>query len=131
MAFTLSINPRPGFLHARITGENSVATVQGYMAQLRAACQSHRCPDVLIEENLTGPGLQSFDIFGMISGGARETSQALGRIAYVDTNPEHERRLMQFAETVAVNRGVSIRVFATVADAEAWITAPAAAERRA
>jgi len=40
--------------------------------------------------------------------------------AYVDlraTNPAN----MRFAETVAVNRGVTVAVFGSVADAEQWL----------
>jgi hypothetical protein len=32
-----------------------------------------------------------------------------------------EGSLMQFAETVAVNRSLPVRVFATVVDAEEWL----------
>ena len=46
------------------------------------------------------------------------------RIAYVDVNPEHPTAHMQFAETVAVNRGMNIRMFATVAEAEEWVRRP-------
>ena len=40
-------------------------------------------------------------------------------IAYVDVNASGE--LMKFAETVANNRGVPMTLFATVAEAEAWL----------
>jgi hypothetical protein len=40
-------------------------------------------------------------------------------IAYVDVNAAGD--VMQFAETVAVNRAVPVTVFSTVADAEQWL----------
>jgi hypothetical protein len=43
----------------------------------------------------------------------------LDAIAYVDVHAEGN--LMQFAETVAVNRGVRVAVFSTVADAAKWL----------
>jgi hypothetical protein len=43
----------------------------------------------------------------------------LKAIAYVDVNAEGN--LMRFAQTVAVNRGLPIAVFPTVADAEKWL----------
>jgi hypothetical protein len=43
------------------------------------------------------------------------------QVAYVDTNLEHDSSLLEFIETVAVNRGVHVRVFATVREAEAWL----------
>jgi hypothetical protein len=43
----------------------------------------------------------------------------LEAIAYVDVNGASD--LMHFAETVAVNRGLPIAVFSTIADAETWL----------
>jgi hypothetical protein len=43
----------------------------------------------------------------------------LPAIAYVDVNAQGP--LMKFAEDVAVNRGVRVRVFGTVAEAERWL----------
>jgi hypothetical protein len=40
-------------------------------------------------------------------------------IAYVDVNAEGD--LMQFAETVAVNRALPARVFSTVVQGEEWL----------
>jgi hypothetical protein len=40
-------------------------------------------------------------------------------MAYVDVNAAGT--LMKFAENAAVNRGITVRVFATVADAEKWL----------
>jgi hypothetical protein len=45
-------------------------------------------------------------------------------MAYVDINPEHDLGEMKFSENVAVNRGISVRVFATVQEAEAWLEKP-------
>ena len=39
----------------------------------------------------------------------------------MDVNPEHAKGRMLFAEAVAVRRGVNVRVFSTVADAEQWL----------
>ena len=129
MPYELTIDRKSGYLHARVTGENSPQTVRGYMGELRAACERHGCFDILIEEHLTGPGLGAFDIFEVVDRGSRPASQVLGRIAMVDTNPEHESRLMKFAETVAVNRGVNLRVFAGVAEALKWLSGPPSAPK--
>jgi hypothetical protein len=45
----------------------------------------------------------------------------LGRLAYVDINPEHDPKAMEFAENVAVNRGIPVRIFATVLEAQVWL----------
>ena len=121
MAYEVKVEAKAGYLHVRVTGENSPETVRGYLGEVRAACERARCMNVLVEENLSGPGLGTFDVFGVVSQGSRDATRAMGRVALVDVNPEHDPRLMQFAETVAVNRGMTMRVFATVAEAEAWM----------
>lgn len=44
-------------------------------------------------------------------------------MAFVDGNPRHDAANMQFAENVAVNRGVNVRVFPDVAAAREWLAA--------
>jgi hypothetical protein len=45
-------------------------------------------------------------------------------MAFVDINPAHDLGEMKFAENVAVNRGISVRVFPTIQEAEAWLERP-------
>jgi hypothetical protein len=74
---------------------------------------------VLIEERLEGPRLGTLDVFEIVSQGSSRALGILQAIAYVDVNAEGD--LMQFAETVAVNRALPVTVFSTVADAERWL----------
>ena len=120
MAYQVTIDPTPRYLYVRVTGDNSRETVLGYLSDVRQACLAHRMASVLIEENLSGPSLDLLDVFRVVSSRAESESVAL-RIAYVDVNPAHPRDRMQFAETVAVNRGIQVRVFERVADAAAWL----------
>jgi hypothetical protein len=41
--------------------------------------------------------------------------------AYLFSRQSYRGDLMQFAETVAVNRGLPLRAFSTVAEAEKWL----------
>ena len=43
------------------------------------------------------------------------------RMAYVDTNPDHLFERARFGETVARNRGLDVRSFPSLAEAEAWL----------
>jgi hypothetical protein len=124
VSFELTIEERPGYLYARVRGPNSPETVLEYLSQVRAACERARCRSVLIDEDLSGAGLQTFDIFEMVSRQSAEAAKTFERIAFVDTNPDHEGRLMKFAETVAVNRGLNLRVFSDLAEAERWMEGP-------
>jgi hypothetical protein len=121
MTYSLHIVDQPGYLHFRVSGTNSLATVRGYLGEIHAACVARQCPAILIEENLSGPGLSIGEVFHVASTGGEATAQVIDTIAYVDTNPEHSFQRMQFAETVAVTRGINIRVFESVAAAEAWL----------
>jgi hypothetical protein len=76
---------------------------------------------VLIEEDLKGPSLGVMDIYEIISKGSSQVRLAISTIAYVDVNPEHDMDRMKFAETVAVNRSVRIRLFTSVAEAARWL----------
>lgn len=121
MPHSLTVLNKSKYLHITVTGENTAENVKNYMSEVRSKCRELQCPNVLIEENLNGPGLGTLTMFKLVSEGVQNTRRVLQRIAYVDVNPEHRIESMQFAETVAVNRGVNIRVCSTVAEAEKWL----------
>jgi len=121
MSFQLTIDRQPNYLYAKVTGVNSPQTVRGYFAEVRAACERHHCPSVLIEEQLEGPRLSLMEVFQLVSEGCQSVWPAVHRIAYVDVNGPPVGGHMPFAETVAVNRGAQVRVFADVAAAENWL----------
>lgn len=112
MSYQLTVHPQPGYLYIKVTGVNSPETVQAYLLDVVTACAQHVCPHVLIEENLSGPGLETSEIFQVVSEASKNVWPIVQRIAYTDVNPDHELASMLFAETVAVNRGVNVRVFA-------------------
>ena len=121
MSYDLHIEPRSTYLYVTVTGENSVDSVNGYLAEVHAWCLQHKCQNVLIVENLTGPSLGTYSIFELVSRKSAGASQVLGRLAYVDINPEHDPKAMEFAEDVAVNRGIPVRIFSTVQEAQGWL----------
>lgn len=118
MAYKLSILERPGYLHFVITGTNSRETVEAYLAEVARECTARGCRRILVEERLEGPRLGTVDVFRIASGGISRTGR-LAAIAYVDVFAEGG--LMKFAEDVAVNRSVPVRVFASVTEAERWL----------
>lgn len=122
-AYRFAVKRRPGYLHASVSGQNTVANVRRVLGDVLRACAEHGCARVLVEEHLIGPSLGVVDVFEIVSEGSRAGTTLLEKIAYVDTNPEHDASQLEFIETVAVNRGVRVRVFATVAEAETWLAA--------
>jgi hypothetical protein len=125
MAYNLQFEPRSTYVYITVTGENSIDTVKDYLAEVHDWCLQHECPNVLLVENLSGPGLTTFSIYELVSGRSTQAARVVGRMAYVDINPEHDQKAMEFAENVAVNRGISVRVFASIRAAEEWLESPA------
>ena len=119
--YRCTVGRRAGYLHVSVTGENTAANVRRILRDVLAACGEHGCDRVLLEEYLAGPSLDTVEAFEIASEGSINARAIVQQIAYVDTNPEHDSSLLQFVETVAVNRGVRTRVFRTVRDAEAWL----------
>ena len=119
MTYELTLIQNPSYIHIIVTGENNQDNVTQYLKDVLFECITRKCKKVLIEERLTGPRLNTLSVFDIANEGSDEASGYFDAIAYVDVYAEGE--LMKFAETVALNRGLPVRVFATVADAEKWL----------
>ena len=119
MPYKLKIIQKPGYLHAIVTGQNSLENVKRYLEEIRGECIARNCFRVLVEERLDGPRLGTMDVFMIVAEESGKARGTIREIAYVDVNAEGD--LMQFAETVAVNRGMRVAVFSTVANAERWL----------
>ena len=119
MPYQLTIIEKPTYLHAIVTGDNTAASVAGYLQELQRECESRQCHNLLIEENLKGRRLETWDVYQIASDGSARARGLFNAIAFVDVNAGGD--LMKFAETVVNNRGVPMSVFATVADAEQWL----------
>lgn len=123
MPHVLRIEHRGAFLHAVVEGDNTPEDVRQYLSEVREACLARGCQRVFIEENLRGPSLGTVDIFTIAAGGGRNADGAISMIAYMDVNPEHAPQDMAFAENVAVNRGLNVRMFADRREAQEWLSA--------
>jgi hypothetical protein len=115
----LNLINKPGYLHAIVTGQNTVENVMAYTRELGRECATRGVKRLLIEENLAGRRLETWDVYQIASRGGAQSVGIFDAIAYVDVNAHGD--LMKFAETVANNRGFPMNVFATVADAESWL----------
>jgi hypothetical protein len=115
----MTVTEKRGYLHAVVTGPNTLENVVLYLKELSRECAARGFTRILIEENLTDRRLETWDVYQIASEGSLQGSGKFEAVAYVDVNAHGE--LMRFAQTVASNRGVPINVFATVQDAEAWL----------
>ena len=114
MSYQLTIVEKPTYVHAVVTGPNTMENVMRYLQELQGECQSRQTFNVLIEENLTGRRLETWDVYQIAAEGSTRTRGLFQSVAYVDVNAGGD--LMKFAETVSNNRGVPMSVFATVAE---------------
>ena len=106
------------YLHAIVNGRNTRENVLASLAEITLECDRRQCHRILVEERLEGPRLQTLDVFAIASEGSLQALGKFEAIAYVDV---YAGELMEFAEDVAVNRGIPVAVFGNVEDAERWI----------
>jgi uncharacterized protein YfkK (UPF0435 family) len=121
MTYNINFSQKPTYFHVIVTGENNKENVARYMEDIQQKCEEVNCLSVLIEERLEGPRLNTLDIFQLVTEGSSHAIGKFQAIAYVDINAVNAS--MQFAETVAVNRAIPVRVFDTVDEAENWLLA--------
>jgi hypothetical protein len=118
--YRLSFERHPRYLHATVTGTNSRDVVMRYLADIKRECEKQDCYSVLIEERLDGPRLQTMDVFAIASEGSMRALGVFHAIAYVD---QLMGDMADFAEMVAVNRGMPVRFFRNAEAAEKWLEA--------
>ncbi len=119
MSYKLTVENRGDYLYMEVTGTNSRETVLNYMQDVLVAAEKHDCFRVLINERLTGPRLETMDVFNLASDGAMRVLGRFEAIAYVDEAMVGE--MGDFVESVAVNRGMPLAFFSNVEDARVWI----------
>ena len=119
--YDLRFEHRPEFLVAQVCApEDSVEVSLGFLREIAEECQHCKYQRVLIIEDL-GTNLSTMQMYEVAS--RAPLLGAVGMtVAYVDLKAKHHE-LNLFGETVAVNRGVSVKFFRTVADAERWLLA--------
>jgi len=123
MEYQLTIVERSAWLHARATGANEPKNLLRFLRDAYAACIERDRTALLLETRFSGPSLATSTIFGVVTERSNDGAK-LHKIAYVDGNSDYNPEKAKFAETVAVNRGVNVRLFRTVAEAEAWLREP-------
>jgi hypothetical protein len=119
--YRLILTQQPEYLHATVTGAHNAENALRFLTECFEACTRTGSTALLLEFNLAGPSLQSSIIFDVVS---KRTAQAvkLRKIAYYD-NSERDPEKVKFAETVARNRGVNVRLFRDLDAAKGWLTA--------
>lgn len=118
MSFHIEYEEHPAYMKAKVTGTNSRETVAAYLREVRRESKRRGRSYILIDERLEGPRLDAMDVFAIASNGSMDALGELDAMAYVD---REMGPMAEFAETVAVNRGMPVAVFSNVAEAEEWL----------
>ncbi len=122
MAYQLKIEERPTHVYARADGDLTAENALKFLEEAYAACVRSGCAALLLDMQLHGPKLATTSVYEVISQRAADGSK-LRKIAYVPSASD-DPSMPYFAETVAVNRGVNVRLFESVAAAERWLSEP-------
>lgn len=122
MSYQLTLHQKPAYLHAIVTGDNTREDVAGYLQDIRRECLARGCRRVLVEERLEGTRLGTSDVVAIVMGEASRSVGVYEAVAYVDVNAGGD--MMKFAENVALRRGIPVRLFGAVAEAEKWLEDP-------
>lgn len=106
-------------LVARVWGEHlNVDELKQYGADLVSACIVGTCTKALLDERELPHTLNEADIYRLAEQYALRAPRLVK--AAILFNPK-ERKNVNFWETCAVNRGLSVRVFVQKEDALAWL----------
>jgi hypothetical protein len=122
VSYQLTIEERPTYVYARADGDLTPANALRFLEEAGAACEKSGRSSVLLDMQLHGPNLNTTSVYDVISQRAAAGSK-LRKIAYVPYEAD-DRSMARFAETVAINRGVNVRLFESVAAAERWLLEP-------
>jgi hypothetical protein len=119
MEYNFSVEQKPAYVHATVSGDLSRPNARQFLVDAYQACIDRNVSSLLLEVAFTG-GLSLGEVCSVIRERSLDGSN-LERIAYVDTNPDFQRDMAEFAELVAQNRDVNVRLFRTLSEAEQWL----------
>jgi len=121
MKYDIAVERKATYLQVTGTGALNEANARRFLVEAYQAALAHKCDSLLLEMGFSG-SMDLGKIYSVIA--ERSTDGAmLKRIAYVDLNPDHLPEAPEFAELVALNRGVNVRLFRSLAEAERWLQA--------
>ena len=121
MELQVKVEARDGYVEATLTGVRTPATLMAAAERVTEACNKLKIFKVLIDvRKMRGrlDTLETFDVAGHRIPQRPET-RLITKSAIVDLPPNMDR--IRFFETVAVNRGLNVRVFDDEAAAVGWL----------
>jgi hypothetical protein len=119
--YKLTFHDRIGYLYAFVEGEtDNVEVTTQYWREIVAKCNENDTRKLLVEEDLPG-GPTETEVYHLASALPKLGFYRI-KVAFVDRHLD-QQELNQFAELVAVNRGVNGKIFNNANEAEKWLLA--------
>jgi len=119
MAITTEFEFREGILYVKASGQDeSVDDVIGYGQAVIEQAVRHQASRILADETALVYRIGTFDLFASAKVLAENTPHITQSALVV--NPDQVKDA-QFFETVAVNRGLDVRMFTDIDQARKWL----------
>jgi hypothetical protein len=118
MSYTLQVEQRNDYLYFQVEGDASYETGMGFWREIGSKCKNLGYKKLLIKENLEGQ-VSDAEMF-WITARFREFGFIGKKIAFIDRYANHDYG-NGFGQLVASNRGILMRIFKDIDEAEKWI----------
>ena len=117
----IHLEERDGYLYAFVSGENDSLEVSlAYWQKVVGACKQRGFDKLLVEEDFHNQ-VPLTDMFELCARIADMIAPGGLRIAFVDRELAHQD-LNEFGQTVAMNRGIRVRLFTDARTAADWLS---------
>jgi hypothetical protein len=111
----------PTFLYALVHGEEyGYEVLASFLREISEECKKREFCQVMIEENISATA-SKMDVF-RIASELPQLGFAGIRMAYIDRFQD-QAELNEFGQEVAVSRGIDVRIFNSIEEADKWLAA--------
>ena len=121
MGYSLQTVFDEGFVRFVVTNENSPATLASFLEGCIAICRRSGTRIALIEDRLSGKDVDLEGLFQIIGDACEGARDLVDLVCYVKTSPEHDPAMVRFAENIATNHRLNVRVCRSVDEALLYI----------
>lgn len=118
--YSLKMENQAGYLEAHITGKRTRETVSVLTGEIARTCFESQCSRILVDARGFEGFLGVFDSYHIVTQDfPKLRGRGIQKVAFIDREVPGMRGW--FFETVAVNRGFNLRVFADRKPALEWL----------
>ena len=120
MSYTIQIEKRNHYLFFEVYGQRDYSATEKLARSIFESAEEHRISRLLIDVWNYSGRLGVADTYRLVTGSFPDfRKKGIDQIAIIDTRPD--KKSAWFFETVASNRGFSIKFFDDPDAAEAWL----------